>query len=139
MLRIASIETKKQEIVKIQESGADYLPLYAFPSSSASFNALASSLSMTRAARSASKAPGRSIELIYPHWQNQRSHHIAWEKETDAGKDSTLAESDAFEKLVELVVVSNSEEEMSRNNSFFLVVPRGVSSELDNLSGEVSA
>ena len=57
----------------------------------------------------------------------------------DVGEDSSLGDDDLAEQSVELLVVSDRELQVSRDNSRLLVVPGGISSELENLSGEVPA
>ena len=60
------------------------------------------------------------------------------EKEhVDVGENTTGSDGGVVEKLSELVVVSDSELDVSGNNSGLLVVLSGVASELKNLSGEV--
>jgi hypothetical protein len=55
----------------------------------------------------------------------------------DRRKDTTLRDDDVTEKLVELLVVSDGELEVSRDDSRLLVVPGSVTGELEDLGGEV--
>lgn len=55
----------------------------------------------------------------------------------DLGKNTTLGDGDTTEKLVELLIVSDSELQVSRNDSGLLVVSGGVTGELEDLGGEV--
>ena len=55
----------------------------------------------------------------------------------DVGDDTTLSDGDTSEELGELFIVSDGELKMSRNDSRLLVVSGGVTSEFNDLSGEV--
>ena len=55
----------------------------------------------------------------------------------NVGKDSSLGDDDLAEQSVELLVVSDRELQVSRNDSGFLVVPRSIACELEDLSREV--
>ena len=55
----------------------------------------------------------------------------------DVGEDSTAGNSGVGHKLVELLVVSDGELDVSGHDSGLLVVLSGVSSEFEDLSGEV--
>jgi hypothetical protein len=55
----------------------------------------------------------------------------------DGREDTTLRDDDVTEKLVELLVVSDGELEVSRDDSGLLVVPGSVTGELEDLGGEV--
>lgn len=55
----------------------------------------------------------------------------------NVGQHTTLSDGDATEKLVQFFVVSDSQLEMARNNSAFLVVAGGVASQLENFCAQV--
>ena len=55
----------------------------------------------------------------------------------DVGKDTTGSDGSAAQKSVELLIVADSELNVTGHNSGLLVVLGGVASELENLSGEV--
>ena len=55
----------------------------------------------------------------------------------DVGEDTTLSDGDSGEKLVQLLVVTDGELKMSRDDSGLLVVPSGISGQLEDLSSEV--
>ena len=55
----------------------------------------------------------------------------------DVGEDTTLSDGDSREKLVQLFVITDGELEMSGDDSRLLVVPGGVTGQLEDLSGEV--
>ena len=55
----------------------------------------------------------------------------------DVGQNTTLSDSDTTEKFVQLFVIPDGELEMPWDDPGFLVVPGGVTGELENLSGEV--
>ena len=59
------------------------------------------------------------------------------EESVDVGEDTTSSNGSVGHKLVELLIVSDGELDVSGHNSGLLVVLSGVSSELENLSGEV--
>ena len=59
------------------------------------------------------------------------------EESVDGGEDTTSSNSSVSHKLVELLIVSDGELDVSGHNSSLLVVLSGVSSELEDLSGEV--
>ena len=55
----------------------------------------------------------------------------------DVGKNTALGDGDRSQKLVELLVVSDGQLDVARNNAGLLVVASGVSGELEDLGGEV--
>jgi hypothetical protein len=55
----------------------------------------------------------------------------------DVGQDTTLCDGDVAKKLVQLLIISDSELEMSGNDTGLLVVTGGVSSKLENFGREV--
>ena len=55
----------------------------------------------------------------------------------DVRKNTTLGNGDRAEKLVQFLIVSHGKLNVSRDNSGLLVVSRGVTSELEDLGGEV--
>ena len=55
----------------------------------------------------------------------------------DVGENTTLGDDDGTEETVELFVVSDGELQVSGNDSGLLVVTGSVTSELEDLSGEV--
>ena len=55
----------------------------------------------------------------------------------DVGQNSTLSNGNSGQEFVQLFVVTDSELKMSWDNSGLLVVPGGVTSELENLSCQV--
>ena len=55
----------------------------------------------------------------------------------NVGKNSSLGNSDSAEKFVQLLVVFNSQLEMSGDNSCFFVIPGSVSGQLKDLSAQV--
>ena len=55
----------------------------------------------------------------------------------DVGEDTTRCDSGASQQLSELLVVADSELNVTWNNSALFVVLGGVASELEDLSGEV--
>ena len=55
----------------------------------------------------------------------------------DVGKDTTLSDGDSREELVQFLVITDGELEMSWDDSGFLVVTGGVTSQLEDLSSEV--
>ena len=55
----------------------------------------------------------------------------------DVGEDTTLSDGDSGEKLVQLLIVTDGELKMSRDDSGLLVVPSGISGQLEDLSSEV--
>lgn len=55
----------------------------------------------------------------------------------DVGQDTTLCDGDVSEQLVQLLIVSDSELEMSGDDTGLLVVTGSVTSQLENLSSEV--
>ena len=59
------------------------------------------------------------------------------ERAVDAGDDTTAGNGDVLEKLVELLVVTDGELDVTGDDADTLVVARGVSGELEDLSGEV--
>ena len=63
---------------------------------------------------------------------------LAGEEEgVDVGEDSTSSDGGVSHKLVELLVVSDGELNVSGDDSGLLVVLGGIASELEDLSGEV--
>ena len=59
------------------------------------------------------------------------------QEDVDVGKDTSVSDGGAAEKLVELLVVADGELDVSWDDSALLVVLGGVSGELEDLSGEV--
>jgi len=55
----------------------------------------------------------------------------------DVGEDTTSSDSGVAEKLVQFLVVADSQLDVAGNDSGLLVVLGGVTGELENLSGEV--
>ena len=55
----------------------------------------------------------------------------------DVGEDSARGDGDSAQKLVELLVVLNGKGDVTRDDPGLLVVPGGVSGELEDLSAEV--
>ena len=55
----------------------------------------------------------------------------------DVGEDTTSSDSGVAEELVQLVVVADSQLDVTGNNAGLLVVLSGVASEFEDLSGEV--
>ena len=55
----------------------------------------------------------------------------------DVGEDTTLSDGDTREKLVQLLVITDGELKMTGDDSRLLVVPGGVTGQLEDLSGEV--
>ena len=55
----------------------------------------------------------------------------------DVGEDTTFSDSSVGEELVEFLVVSDGEKNVSGDNSGLLVVLGGVACQLEDLSGEV--
>ena len=55
----------------------------------------------------------------------------------DVGEDSSGGDGDSAQKLVELLVVLDGEGDVPRDDAGLLVVPGGVSGELEDLSAEV--
>ena len=55
----------------------------------------------------------------------------------NVGEDTTLSDGDSGEKLVQLLVVTDGELKMSRDDSGLLVVTSGISGQLEDLSSEV--
>ena len=55
----------------------------------------------------------------------------------DVGQDTTLGDGDSREKFVQLLVVTDGELKMSRDDSGLLVVTSGISGQLEDLSSEV--
>lgn len=55
----------------------------------------------------------------------------------NVGQNTTLGDGDVSEKLVQLLIVADSELEMTGNDTGLLVVAGGVASQLEDLSGEV--
>ena len=63
---------------------------------------------------------------------------LAGEEEgVDVGEDTTSSNSGVGHELVEFLIVSDGELNVSRHNSGLLVVLGGISGELEDLSGEV--
>jgi hypothetical protein len=59
------------------------------------------------------------------------------EEDVDVGEDTTGSNSCVAEELVELVVVADSQLDVAGNDTGLLVILSGVTSELEDLSGEV--
>jgi len=55
----------------------------------------------------------------------------------DEGEDTTVGDRDVAQELVELLVVSDGELDVSWNDSGLLVVARGVSGQLEDFGGQV--
>lgn len=55
----------------------------------------------------------------------------------DVGENTTLSNGDVTQELVQLLIVADSKLEVTGNDTGLLVVTGGVSSQLENLSGEV--
>jgi len=55
----------------------------------------------------------------------------------DVGEDTTSSDSGVAEELVQLVVVADSQLDVTGNDTGLLVVLSGVASEFEDLSGEV--
>ncbi len=55
----------------------------------------------------------------------------------DVWQDTTLCDSDVSEQLVQLLIVSNSKLQVTRNNSRLLVVSGSISGQLEDFSTEV--
>ena len=55
----------------------------------------------------------------------------------NVGEDTTLGDCDVTEKLVQLLIVSDGELEMTGDDSGLLVVTSGVASQLEDLSSKV--
>jgi len=53
------------------------------------------------------------------------------------GQDASLSDSDVSKKLVQLLIVTNGELEVTGNDTRLLVVTSGVASELEDFSSEV--
>ena len=63
---------------------------------------------------------------------------LLWEKNLlDVGEDTTLSDSNTTEEFVQFIVVPDSELKVSWDDPGFFVVPGSVTSELENLSGEI--
>ena len=59
------------------------------------------------------------------------------EEHVDVGEDTTSSDGGVAKKLVELVVVADSQLDVAGNDTGLLVVLSGVTGELEDLSGEV--
>jgi hypothetical protein len=55
----------------------------------------------------------------------------------NVGEDTTLGDGDVTEQLVQLLIVTDGELEMTRDDTGLLVVTGGVASQLEDLSSEV--
>ena len=55
----------------------------------------------------------------------------------DVGENTALSDGDMSKKLVQLLVVANGELEMAGNDAGLLVIASGVTSQLENFSGQV--
>lgn len=55
----------------------------------------------------------------------------------NVGEDTTLGDGDVTQKLVQLLIVTDGELQVTRNDTGLLVVTGGVSSQLENFSSEV--
>ena len=56
----------------------------------------------------------------------------------DVGENTTLGDGDTAQKLVQFLVVADSELDVAGHNASLLVVTSGVAGELKNLSSQVS-
>ena len=59
------------------------------------------------------------------------------EDSLDVGEDTTLSDGDSGEKFVQLLVITDGELKMSRDDPGLLVVTSGISGQLEDLSSEV--
>ena len=55
----------------------------------------------------------------------------------DVGENTTLGNGDVTQELVQLLIVADSKLEVTGDDTSLLVVTSGISSQLENLSGEV--
>lgn len=55
----------------------------------------------------------------------------------DVGENTTLGDGDVTQKLVQLLIVTDGELQVTGDDTGLLVVAGGVTSQLENLSGEV--
>ena len=55
----------------------------------------------------------------------------------NVGEDTTLGDGDVTEQLVQLLVVTDGELQVTRDDTRLLVVTSGVASQLENLSSQV--
>lgn len=55
----------------------------------------------------------------------------------DVGEDTTLGDGDVTQELVQLLIVADGKLKVTGNDTGLLVVTGGVTSQLENLSGEV--
>lgn len=55
----------------------------------------------------------------------------------DVGENTTGGDSDAAKELIELLIVTNRELNMARDNPGLLIVPCGIAGQLENLGSEV--
>lgn len=85
-----------------------------------------------------SKAPRRSqrqpIEL---NCQPGKDTHLWQQNRLDVRQHTTLGDGDAGQQLVQLLVVTDGQLQMSRDDTGLLVVTRSVTGQLENLSGQV--
>ena len=62
---------------------------------------------------------------------------LGQENSLDVGEDTTLSDGDTGQKLVQLLVVADSQLQVTGDDSGLLVVTSGVACELEHLSGQV--
>ena len=60
---------------------------------------------------------------------------MGWLTLVDVGQDTTLGDGDMAEELVQLLIVTDSELKMTRDDTGLLVVTSGITGQLKNLSG----
>ena len=70
-------------------------------------------------------------------WRRGETRLSGQELGENVGEDTTLRDDDGSEELVELLVVADSELEVTGNDTRLLVVTGGVTGELEDLGGEV--
>ena len=76
--------------------------------------------------------------LLRGNGSNLLLFRLLGEKDSlDVGKDTTLSDGNSREELVQFLVITDGELEMSWDDSGFLVVTGGVTSQLEDLSSEV--
>jgi hypothetical protein len=63
----------------------------------------------------------------------------SWQKLTcvDVGQDTALGDGDVTEQLVQLLIISDGELEMTWDDTCLLVVTRGITSQLEDFGSEV--
>ena len=59
---------------------------------------------------------------------------MGWLTLVDVGEDTTLGDGDVAKELVQLLIVTDSELKMTRDDTGLLVVASGVTGQLKNLS-----